>query len=118
MPTGPLAWALCVAAPALVLFLELAWVLFLAVARAVCLAAPAPAVCLAAPARALGLVRALVGAAAFPVALALARPGRAGGVGMAVTVLVFNLHFSFAVRPAPHRSRRSSAPESDLSRRK
>lgn len=72
------------------------------------------------------LARALVTAAAFPVALALAlravvalacargpasglgfalafgfRPGRAGGVGMAVTVHVFNLHFSIAVRPVP-----------------
>jgi hypothetical protein len=46
------------------------------------------------------------------------RPGRAGGVGMAVTVLVFNLHFSFAVRPAPGRSPQKSAPGSDLSRRK
>ncbi len=89
-----------------VLFLALAWVLFLAVAPAVCLAAPARVVCLGAPARALGLARALVRAAAFLVALALARPGRAGGVGMAVTVLVFNLHFSFAARPAPHPSGR------------
>ncbi len=88
------------------LFLALAWVVFLAVARAVFLAAPARAVWLAAPARALGLARALVGEAAFPVALALARPGRAGGVGMAATVLVFNLHFSIAVAPAPHPSRR------------
>jgi hypothetical protein len=83
------------------------------------------ALCLAA-AGVLFLARALVGAAAFPVALALAlraalalarargsaaglvfalgfgfRPGRAGGVGMAVTVVVFHLHFSIDVRPAP-----------------
>ena len=81
------------------------------------------------------LARALVRAAAFPAALALARargsaaglefalafgfrPGRAGGVGMAVTVLVFNLHFSIAVWPAPGPSGDKSTPGSDLSRRK
>jgi hypothetical protein len=89
------------------------------------------------------LARALVRAAAFPVALALAlravlalacargpasglafalalgfRPGRAGGVGMAATVLVFHLHFSIAVGPAVGRSNEKSAPGSDLSRRK
>jgi hypothetical protein len=85
---------------------------------------------------ALFLARALVTAAVSPVAFALAlravvalagargpasglgfalafgfRPGRAGGVGMALQYTCLTWHFSIAVRPAPALPARSPRPD-------